>query len=341
MKFLDYLQDKAVSCVLFIGTVILTGMFQAILLVEMPVIILTELPFLTVGVLLLVLDFYRKKKYYTQLVETMEEIDEKSYVADIVKEPRFQEGKVTHLILKQMGREMNEQVLKRNIELEEYKNYMETWVHEVKLPVSTAKLMIANYKNEVTLNIEKEIDNIDNYVEQVLYYARSENVEKDYHMNWFDLRSLVYESVKKYSRDFIQAQVHLEIGEMDYAVLSDRKWVAFILGQIIQNAIKYRRENSCVHFCAKKSEEQVILQIEDNGIGINPEDVSRVFDKGFTGGNVRAHSNATGIGLYLCRKLCQKLGLSIDIESELGEWTRVELSFPKSRYEMKENITKV
>lgn len=341
MNFLSYLQYKAIACVLFIGTILLTGMFQAVLLVELPAIILTELPFLAVGVLLLVLDFYKKKKYYTQLEETIDELDEKSYVADIVKEPQFQEGKVTHLILKQMGREMHEQELKRKIELDEYKNYMETWVHEVKLPVSTAKLMIANHKNEVTLNIEEEIDKIDNYVEQVLYYARSENVEQDYHMNWFDLRSLVYESIKKYSRDFIQAQVHLEIEEMDYEVLSDRKWVAFILGQIMQNAIKYRQENACVHFCAKQNKEQLILQIKDNGIGINPEDVGQVFDKGFTGENVRGDSNATGIGLYLCRKLCQKLGLSIKIESAWGEWTRVDLSFPKCRSGLKENITKM
>lgn len=331
MKIFDYLQDKAVSCVLFIWTAILAGLFQAVLHVELVAIVLTELPFLAVGVLLLVLDFYKKQKYYTQLVEVFETLDEKSYLADMVKTPSFHEGKLTHSILQQMGKAMNDQVLKRQIELEEYKNYMETWVHEVKLPVSTAKLMIANHKNEVTLSLEEEIDKIDNYVEQVLYYARSEDVEKDYHMNWFSLKSVVYEVVKKYSRDFIQAQVRPEIDEMDYEVLSDRKWVAFILGQIIQNSIKYRREDARIHFYAKNSENRVVLQIEDNGIGINKEDIERVFDKGFTGGNVRVNSSATGIGLYLCRNLCRKLGLSIEIESEVGAWTRVELSFPKGR----------
>lgn len=341
MKFSDYLRDRATACILFLGTVILTGMFQAVLLVELPAILLTELPFLTVGILLLLQDYYKKKQYYSKLAEAFEELDEKSYLADTVKEPFFYEGKFTHRILKEMGKEMNDQVLGRKIELEDYKNYMETWVHEVKIPVATAKLMIANHKNEITLSIEEEIDKVDNYVEQVLYYARSENVEKDYHLDWFDLKPLVLETVKKYARDFIQAKVRPEIEDMDYMVLSDRKWIAFILGQLIQNSIKYRQENAIIRFWVKEEGSQVILQVEDNGPGIHPEDIERVFDKGFTGGNIRSNSNATGIGLYLCRQLTRKLGISIEIDSKPGEWTRVSLIFPKGKAATEDNITKM
>lgn len=338
MKGLDYLKDKAAGCICFLGVAVLAGMFQAILQVELAAIVLTELPFLVVFFLLLAVDYYKKKQFYSQLEETLEELDEKAYLADVVKEPYFWEGRITRRVLKQMGKEMNDQALQRTIELQEYKNYMETWVHEVKLPVATAKLMVSNHKNEVTLSIEEEIDKIDQYVEQVLYYARSENVEKDYHMDWFELKPLIYEVVKKYARELIQAKMRPEIGELNFQVLSDRKWIAFILGQFIQNAIKYRGDTPQLSISAASVEQQVVLCIEDNGMGISSEDLERVFDKGFTGENVRANGKATGIGLYLCKRLSEQLGLSIDIESELGQWTKVRLYFPKGKSGRSENL---
>lgn len=337
MRFTDYLSDKWAACTLFISTGLLTGLFMASLLIKLPIIILSELPFFFVGFLLLLWDYHIRSRYYKQLTETFGELDESSYLAEVVPRPDFYDGKLLHLILKRMGKDMNDKVLNHDIELAEYKDYMETWVHEVKLPIATAKLLISNHKNEITLSIEEEIDKVDNYVEQVLYYARSENVEQDYHLEWFSLKSLVIETVKKYARNFIQANVSPQMDDLEYQVLADRKWVGFILGQLIQNSIKYRSESASIRISAEETDNhQILLSIEDNGMGIRSEDLTRVFDKGFTGSNIRNTSSATGIGLYLCRKLCLKLGLNITIDSKLSEWTKVTIYFPKGS-----NITKL
>lgn len=336
MRFSEYLKDKSIACVLFIGIGILTGLFQASLLIELPVIIFSEVPFFAVAFVALLVDYRKRKAYYDRVMDAAQELDEKSYLAEVIQRPSFYEGRILYSVLKELGKDANDRALCKDMELEAYKEYIETWVHEVKLPISTSKLLISNNKNEITLSIEEEVDRIDNYVEQVLYYARSGNVEQDYHMEWFDLKPLVHETVKKYARSLIQAQVSPRVDDLDYCVLSDRKWVAFMLGQIIQNAVKYRKEDASIHFFARKEGEGVTVYVEDNGVGIPGDALPRVFDKGFTGENIRGSSKATGMGLYLCRRLCRKLGLEISIESEVSQWTRVGLHFPKGT-----NITKM
>lgn len=331
MNFGDYIKDKWIACTLIVWTGILIGIFQALLLLDMAIIIITLLPFYGVTFLLLYGDYRMRKNFYDHLLETFEELDEKSYLAEVVKKPGFYEGKVAHSLLKAMGRDMNEKVQERDKEVREYKEYMESWVHEIKLPIATAKLTVANNKNEVTLSLEEEIDRIDNYVEQVLYYARSEAVEKDHHMEWFKLEDLVRSSVKKYARDFIGARITPEFQGLDLFVLSDKKWTGFILGQLIQNAIKYRGEAPKISFWAKKEAQGAVLCVEDNGVGILPEDLPRVFSKGFTGSNVRSSGGSTGIGLYLCERLCNSLGLSVTIDSEINKGTRVMIHFPKAQ----------
>lgn len=164
--------------------------------------------------------------------------------------------------------------------------------------------------------------------------ARSNTVEKDYYIRKVFLKEIVTESIKKNKSSLIQEKISIDIHDLDIEVNTDNKWIVFILNQIIQNSIKYRKkENSVIEIYANQGKENVILYIKDNGIGIKQGEITRVFEKGFTGTNGRlSNKKSTGIGLYLCKKLCNKLGIGIELNSVQNEGTKVKLVFPKDSY---------
>lgn len=195
-------------------------------------------------------------------------------------------------------------------------------------------MVIENNKNAITKSIDEELDKVENYIEQALFYARSNTVEKDYYIRKVVLKEIVNESIKKNKSSLIQEKISIDIHDLDIEVNTDNKWIVFILNQIIQNSIKYRKkENSVIEMYANQGKENVILYIKDNGIGIKQGEITRVFEKGFTGTNGRlSNKKSTGIGLYLCKKLCNKLGIGIELNSVQNEGTEVKLVFPKDSY---------
>lgn len=195
-------------------------------------------------------------------------------------------------------------------------------------------MVIENNKNAITKSIDEELDKVENYIEQALFYARSNTVEKDYYIRKVVLKEIVNESIKKNKSSLIQEKISIDIHDLEIEVNTDNKWIVFILNQIIQNSIKYRKkENSVMEIYANQGKENVILYIKDNGIGIKQGEITRVFEKGFTGTNGRlSNKKSTGIGLYLCKKLCNKLGIGIELNSVQNEGTEVKLVFPKDSY---------
>lgn len=195
-------------------------------------------------------------------------------------------------------------------------------------------MIVENNKSEITESINEELDKIDNYTEQALFYARSNTVEKDYYIKKVNLKELVNSVVIRNKKSLIQNNIGVEINGLEINVYSDVKWCAFILNQLIQNAIKYSKDdNRKIEIYAKENKDNVILYIKDNGIGIKASEVSRVFEKGFTGENGRRKGQkATGIGLYLCKKLCDKLSLGLELKSEENVSTEVSLTFPKNSF---------
>ena len=202
------------------------------------------------------------------------------------------------------------------------------------MPIATSKMIIENNKTEITQSINDELDKIENYIEQALFYARSNAVEKDYYIRESDLKEIVNTAILKNKRDLIENKINIDTHDLEKIVLTDSKWCIFILNQIIQNAIKYSKdENKTIQIYGKEQKENVILYIKDNGIGIKKGEITRVFEKGFTGENGRrSGQKSTGIGLYLCKKLCDKLGMAIELNSEKGIGTEVRIVFPKSSY---------
>lgn len=196
-------------------------------------------------------------------------------------------------------------------------------------------MIIENNKNDVTKSIDEELDRVENYIEQALFYARSSTVEKDYYIKKVQLRDIANECIKKNKSMLIHEKIQVNIHDVDMEVNTDSKWTLFILNQIIQNSVKYRKHdiNLEIEMFAKVNKENVVLYIRDNGIGIKKGEITRVFEKGFTGTNGRLlNKKSTGIGLYLCKNLCNKLGITIELNSVQDEGTEVRLVFPKNSY---------
>ena len=279
------------------------------------------------------LEFIKYRRYLNNLINTVENLDRKYLLPEVIEEPRFQEARIINDVLKQCNKSMHEKVKHYKDEQIEYREYIETWVHEIKTPIASAKLILENDNSNLSERINYEMKRVEGFIEQVLYYARSSDVSKDYIIKEFSLISVVMKSVKSNSRDFINKNIKLDIRGIEGNIFSDEKWVEFIINQIIINAVKFSIPNEGkVSIYSKVNENNIILTIEDNGVGINEKDIDRVFEKGFTGENGRKFGKSTGIGLYLCKKLCDKLGIGISLNSKENIGTKVNIVFPQGKF---------
>ena len=180
-------------------------------------------------------------------------------------------------------------------------------------------------------DISLENQKIENLVEQVLYYARMEKVYQDFYIRETNLQEIAQEVLRRNRLLLIGKKVRAEVS-CPHRVYTDGKWIAFILNQMVLNSVKYCGELPEFLITTQPFEKGILLILADNGRGIPGEDLPRIFDKGFTGSNGRAGEGATGMGLYLCRRLCEKLGVGIRAQSVPGSGTRMILEFPVSRY---------
>ena len=335
MRFRDYIKEKMV---LIIGTILALVSVEILLLAyNISILIRVYCAFIIVFVMALaiLIEYKKKKDYYNELIKNMEELKEKYLISEIIKTPNFIEGKILKDILQDTGKSMLENVnYYKNIQ-EDYKEYIELWIHEVKIPIAASKMIIENNKNEVTKSIDEELDKVENYTEQALFYARSNAVEKDYIINKTNLKEIVNGAILKNKTTLLNEKVSIELSNLkDEEVYTDSKWAVFIINQIIQNAIKYsKKENKKIEISSQEKNDKVILYIKDNRIGIKKGEITRVFERGFTGENGRIiGQKSTGIGLYLCKKLCDRLGLGIELNSEKDKGTEVRIIFPKNSY---------
>ena len=334
MKFKDFIKDKMI---LIIG-ILLAIISIEILLIIYNISIIAKVYIAGIIILVLIIalitEYIKKKNFYNQLKNNLEELEEKYLISEIINTPNFTEGKILKEVIQETGKSMLENVnYYKNIG-EDYKEYIELWIHEVKTPIAASKMIIQNNKNAVTKSIGEELDKVENYIEQALFYARSNAVEKDYIITKSNLKEIVNGAILKNKTNLLNDMVTLELKDLEQEVYTDSKWAIFIINQIIQNSVKYLKEqDKKIEIFAKPKNDKVILYIKDNGIGIKKGEITRVFEKGFTGENGRIiGKKSTGIGLYLCKKLCDKLGLGIELNSEKGVGTEVRIIFPKNSY---------
>ena len=277
-------------------------------------------------------DYFRRFLFYKELKEHLEGLDKKTLISELVDVPNFYEGELMHHIITEVTKSMNDEISVYKKQWKDYRDYIETWVHEIKTPLAASELIIKNNSNVATKSIHEEIDKVEDYVEQALFYARSNHLEKDYVIKAVALDSLVKESLRKHSKLLISKKCEVHMNPLEKEVFTDPKWLTFILSQIIGNSIKYSDAPMYLEFETKVNSESVILEIIDHGYGIESTDIGSVFKKGFVGINGRNEGKSTGIGLYLCRELCSKMGLSLHIESEVKKYTKVSINFPLTKH---------
>lgn len=279
------------------------------------------------------IEFRRIANYMMELENLTEGLDKRFLMPEMMDEGHTQEENAFFNIAKDMEKSMAECVNSYKFSNREYKEYIEMWIHEVKIPIATAQLVLANHQNEYSDSIAEELRKIEDYTEQALFYARSSYVEKDYRISDISLKEAVHEVVLRNKRNLIMEHAQMNLHDLDVTVLSDGKWLRFLLGQILSNCLKYKGNSTLsIEVYVKKNKELTELHIKDNGIGIAKKDLPMVFEKGFTGSNGRSNVKSTGIGLYLCKKLCDRLEHSITIDSDGVNGCEVVIGFPKTSY---------
>ena len=330
MIFKNFLKDKILYIILLIFAVITIEIFLLPYNIKLYIRLYIAISIFLTFVIAFLMEYHTKKKYYDTIKSRIRELEEQYLIMEVLPQPTFLEYKILDDIIHDIAKSMLENVNKYKYLQEDYKDFIELWIHEIKIPIATSKMIIENNKNDVTESINEELDKIDNYTEQALYYARSNTVEKDYIIRKINLKDIVNSSILKNKLQLIQNRIAINLKDLDKYVYTDSKWCIFIINQIIQNSIKYTKSNDKkIDVWAKDEKERLILYIKDNGIGIDKSDISRVFEKGFTGKNGRLQGKkSTGIGLYLCKKLCDKLGIGLELNSEKNVGTEVKLVFP-------------
>ncbi len=335
MTFLKFIKEKILTIILIVFSLITIEIFFMTYPLNTYIKIYTPIIIITSYLIGLIYEYNKKKKYYNYLEKMLNHLKEKYLITEVIKKPEFIEGKILYETLEQINKSMHENVNKYKYNVKDYKDYIELWIHEIKIPLATSKMIIENNKNNATRSIEEELDKLENYIDQTLYYARSNTVEKDYYIKKSNLKELVNESIKKNKTMLIQEKVEINTHDLNNIIYTDSKWIIFILNQLIQNSVKYKNKDRTleIEMFSKENKDDTILYIKDNGIGIKKNEINRVFEKGFTGTNGRlSNKKSTGIGLYLCKKLCDKLGISIELDSKENEYTIIKIIFPNSSY---------
>ena len=259
---------------------------------------------------------YWKRKQQMQVLLTMaDQLSERYLISEVMEQPEQAEDQVYYRLIKMAGKSMLEQIGEVRRERTEYKEYIEQWIHEIKTPITAMKLLCENHRSELTKEFLTELEETDHFTEQALYYARSEYTEKDYSVREICLSDVIHQSIADNKYLLLRNNVRIEVTNADCTVFSDDKWIRFILNQFVVNAVKYRTTQPELNFNVRQQGDQIMLDVADNGIGIPPCDLPRIFEKGFTGQNGRTMQNSTGIGLYLCKRLCDKLGILISANS--------------------------
>ncbi|MFF3102185.1 sensor histidine kinase [Viridibacillus arvi] len=273
------------------------------------------------------IEYYFIKKHFNALKSSCRD---GFLIQEELQTPKTLEQQLFQQILKQVDQQHQQKVTSILNDKKETMDYMTSWFHEIKTPISVSRLIIENEKKNPVLNsIEEEVDTIEGYVEQALYFVRADDFNQDYFIVPVDLGVVIRLIIKQNAKIFIRKKIKLKLEVESTEVLTDQKWLVYILAQILSNALKYTSPQGEVNISTEEDDIERRLIIEDNGIGIDQADIQRVFDKGFTGMNGRSHGNSTGMGLYLAKRLANKLGHSITITSEKNLFTVVTIHFPK------------
>lgn len=273
--------------------------------------------------------YFYKKRWWEKLNSDEAEGTMQNYMTGA----RNEEEKIQQDYINQLIREHQGAMQQVVVSQQEQKDYVDSWVHEIKVPLAASQLLLRSIEFDISddkySQLETELKKIDEYVEQVLYVARLDSFAKDYLIHETSLKETIQPIIRNQASVFIQKKIQFLIEGEDQIVLTDAKWLSFIFRQLVSNALKYTPENGQIVVQISKKQQGVALQLIDTGIGIPEEDLRRIFDKGFTGSNGRySETHSTGLGLYLAKNLAEQLGVELTADSAVGKGTTMTLYFP-------------
>lgn len=248
---------------------------------------------------------------FRERCETLRKLQEEIIVsADNLPEPQNAVEECYAELTRTLFRSRAEMQAHYERSISDMTDYYTMWAHQIKTPIAAMRLSLAEQDSPESRTLSEELTRIEQYVEMVLCYIRLESSDTDLVIKQHSLENIVRTAVRRFSGQFIRKKLTLEMRGLDCPVLTDEKWLLFVIGQVLSNAVKYTRSGGITIAC-----ENGVLKISDTGIGIAQEDLPRIFDKGYTGCNGRSDMKASGLGLYLCKRICGMLGHSISAES--------------------------
>lgn len=270
------------------------------------------------GTILIVLDFAKIKRRY-KILEKLGNmpsamIDELPSVSNI-NDYGYQR------IIRSLQKEISQLESDSNNRFNDMVDYYTVWAHQIKTPIASMRLTLQNEDTPLSRKLLSDLFRIEQYVEMIMAFLRLDSTSSDYVFKEHNIDTIIRQAVKKYANEFIDRKISLVYNPIDYTVVTDDKWLSFVIEQILSNALKYTRKGSIKIYM----NENMMLCIEDTGIGIAPEDFPRIFEKGYTGYNGRNDKKASGLGLYLCKRICKNLDTGITVLSEIDKGTIVRI----------------
>ncbi|MDD6039184.1 MAG: sensor histidine kinase [bacterium] len=332
MRLIDYLKDRIGAILLNIAGIYALSLFLLMLQNQKSAVILIDIAWLIVLISAMGVDFYRKKKYFDKVEDIIDKLDRPYLLSEVSPVGPHIEDRIYHELLRRSNKSVIEAVRKLEDEQSDYRDYLESWVHEIKTPITSMMLQCEQMDN-ASIPMKVALKRIENQVDMVLYYARMEHANRDYLIHPYDLQKIVSDAIQMNRVYLREQQAQIAVDMEETIISTDEKWVGFILTQFLINSIKYRSEEPLyIRFWCERRAQKVVLFVEDHGIGIAQEEITKIFEKGYTGTNGRIRQHSTGMGLYLCKQLCDKLGIGISCESQLNRYTRMILVFPDSSF---------
>ena len=334
MTLSNYLKDRLIAYVIWAVCYVLTIIFLLAFRISwQPVLVVTVIDVMAVT-FHEIWNFNRKKAFYDRIIAVAEELDQKYLLPEMLKAPGFFEGRLIFDTLYACNKSMAENVNDYKKQASDFREYIEMWVHEAKIPVASLRLISHNNPGPVSEKMNVQLKRVDDCIDNVLYYARSENAEKDCVIKEVSLKK-VLSNVAVRNRDALQlAGGSLTADGLNMMVMTDGKWLEFMVGQLMANSMKYASPERPLEISVFVEDlgSTVVLHFRDNGIGIIESDLPYVFEKSFTGHNGRKSSEATGMGLYIVKNLCERLGHGISVSSKENEYTEFLISFARNDY---------
>lgn len=327
--FLRYLKNNKKTILLWILFVFLFSSSFALYQLPVRAVMYPTVLCLMVGVAVFMLDYHKVTRQHKCLQEMIslsnnlyELMEQQALMNDSnsIKEQDLLE------IISRMTQVHENYIYKSNLKLYEMTDYYTVWAHQIKTPIAAMRLQLQNEDSPLCRELLLELNRIESYVNMVLTFIRMESDTSDYVIMDVQLEPMVKQVIKQFSGEFIQRKLSLQLDSLVGTVLTDEKWFSFVVAQVLSNALKYTKQGA-IHIYLKDEE----LVIQDSGIGIAKEDTYRVFEKGFTGFNGRVDKKASGLGLYLCKRICDQLGHSIRLDSVVDEGTTVYIGIKRKQ----------